>query len=275
MIVDAHQHFWNKDRFDYPWLTPETDGLYRNFEPEDLQPLAEVCDVENTIVVQCMSSVEETKWLLELSEKSNLIGGVVGWVDLQSDILERDLSELQRFEKLKSVRHQIEDEQDREWLLQKSVLRGLKIVSEHGLKFDALLKHDQLWQLKSVVDACPELGIVIDHSAKPDIKNREFDVWAKNIADASKLPVNCKLSGLFTEAEHKTWKTEDIRKYSDFVLKCFGPERVMFGSDWPVSTLASDYRRTIRTTVELCSDLSEEDRHLVFFLNAREFYRIS
>lgn len=273
-MIDAHQHFWDKTKLHYPWLSPQQPVLNRNYLPEDLKPLAKEAGVSKTVVVQALSSAEETKWLLDIAAGNDLIGGVVGWVDLQSPVVGDELDALKETPKLKGIRHQAEDEPDRGWILQKNVLNGLREVAQAGLGFDALLKHDQLWQLKAVLDYCPQLRIVIDHAAKPDIRTGAFDSWAKNLEKAAALPVMCKFSGLFTEAEHGSWTQSDIEPYYRHILNVFGPERMMFGSDWPVSTMAADYKQTVHVSSSLCGGLTGAQRELVFHKNARAFYKI-
>jgi len=272
MIADSHQHFWNKDKFNYPWLTPNLGCMYRNFIPEDLRPLIELNQVSCTVVVQAMSSVEETYWLLELAEQYDFIAGVVGWVDLVDEKVGATIEKLVQYPKFKGIRHQAEDEPDREWLTKENVLRGLEAAEQFGVRFDALLKHNQLWQLDIVAQRCPALNIVIDHCAKPNIAAGEFEEWAQHISAAAKLPVHCKLSGLITEADHEKWMIDEIRPYADHVINAFGSERVMFGSDWPVSTMASDYSRTVNTFMELLSGLSEKDKQNILYHNAVKFY---
>ena len=274
MIIDSHQHFWDITRFKYPWQTPESELLYKNYLPIDLKPLIHFTGIEATVVVQAMSSHEETMWLLELAEENEWILGIVGWVDLQDKQLNKKLEVLKNNPKLKSIRHQVEDESNQEWLLQEFVLNGLSIISEFDYRFDALLKHNQLWQLECVLERCPNLNIVIDHAAKPDIKNNRFEEWAKNIEKAAALPIHCKLSGLFTEADCDSWVQEDIEPYFTHILNVFGADRIMFGSDWPVSTLASDYQRTVNTALSLCSNLSNYDQEKIFYTNAKKFYQL-
>lgn len=273
-MIDSHQHYWDKERFHYPWLMPTLGCLYNTFLPEDLAPLVRAAGVDKTVVVQAMSSLEEMDFLLSLAEANEFIGGVVGWVDLTASNLNQTLDELCKRSKLKGVRHQIEDEPNREWLLQPSVIQGLRCVAEHGLCFDALLKQDQLWQLKTITKEIPALKIVVDHAAKPDIAKGKYDEWAGRIVEVAKLPVYCKLSGLLTEADHDSWTTEDILPYAQHVLNSFGANRVMFGSDWPVSTMAADYQTSVNTALRLLQDLTPEERECVMDGNARRFYGI-
>jgi|BioPla2DNA2_1021312.scaffolds.fasta_scaffold18506_2 L-fuconolactonase len=273
-MIDAHQHFWDQTKFHYSWLSSSQPVLNRDYLPQDLEPLAKEAGVLKTVVVQALPSAAETRWLLNITSGNDLVGGVVGWIDLKSPSVGDELNNLKKAPKLKGIRHQAEDELDRQWILQKDVLNGLQKVAQAGLSFDALLKHDQLWQLKVVLGCCPQLRIVIDHAAKPDIRQREFDSWAEDLKKASALPVMCKFSGLFTEAEHKSWTQSDIEPYYRHILNVFGPERVMFGSDWPVSTMASDYQRTIDVSFSLCSGLTVGQREMIFHKNAQTFYKI-
>ena len=274
MIIDAHQHFWNKDILNYPWLTPDIKELYRNFLPVDLEPLVKQNNVYRTVVVQATSSYDETDYLIELAEKNVFIGAVVGWVDLKQPDLEDVLSKLAKHKKLKGIRHQIEDEPDREWLIRPDVLRGLARVARSNYVFDALLKHDQLWQLKVLNEKVPELNVVIDHAAKPNIARSEFKGWADDMRAAAKLPVYCKISGLLTEANHDCWKPCDFQRYVDCILDAFGTDRVMFGSDWPVSTMAADYHTSVETISGLLDGLSPDEKEKIMFSNAKSFYAI-
>lgn len=272
MIIDAHQHFWDKDRFHYPWLTPALGCLYRNFLPSDLQPQLEKSGVAKTVVVQAMASLEETRFLLELADGNEFIAGVVGWVPLGDNTLAVNLEELCRNRKFKGVRHQVEDEEKRDWLLQEEVLRGLSTVAAFGLSFDALLGQDQLWQLEAVCERAEGLSIVLDHAAKPDIAGGEYQAWAAHMKRVARLPILCKMSGLLTEADHAHWTIDGLRRYAECILECFGADRVMFGSDWPVSTQAADYETSVRTAETLLSMLSAAQREMVMYANARKFY---
>lgn len=276
MIIDSHQHFWNKDELNYAWLTPELGVLYRNYLPEELYAQVKRNGVEKTVVVQAAACDAETDYLLKLAGENDFIGGIVGWVDLLDEYLDKRLEELSKNVKFKGVRHQIEDEPDREWMLRPAVLKNLKVIERIGLAFDALLKQDQLWQLEKVFEAAPELRVVIDHCAKPDIAAGAFDKWAGYIRRAAKLPVCCKLSGLMTEADIKSGRqtVEDIRRYSDCVLEAFGENRVMFGSDWPVSAMAMSYDESMRAVEQLLNGCTPEQIDKIMYANAKRFYRL-
>ena len=275
MIIDAHQHYWDGNKFFYSWLTPEVGVCYRNFVPEDLKGQLAESGVKYTVAVQARSEVAETEWLLDMADENEFLAGIVGWVDLQSDEIDKTLDELVKRPKFVGVRHQVEDEKNREWILQESVINGLKSVAAHGLAYDALMKHDQLWQLEKVCKECPNLRIVIDHCSKPNIKDDEFDEWAEHLRAAAKLPVYCKISGLLTEAGADTWTVEKVKKYTDFIIEIFGADRLMIGSDWPVSLPAASHCETINVIKELISDLPEEDQQKILYKNAAAFYKLN
>jgi len=273
-IIDSHQHFWNKDEVHYHWLTPEAGVLYRNVLPAELEKQLNASGVSKTVVVQATSSMEETAWLMRIAEENNFIAGIVVWVDLKDENLPVTLEHIKKCPKVKGVRHQIEDEPNREWILDPAVLRGLCYVRDAGLRFDALLKHDQLWQLEKVCEAAEGLPIVLDHCAKPCIKHGD-EPWVQHIRSVSWLPIYVKLSGLFTEAQKPGWETNDIRPYSDIVLEEFDVDRVMFGSDWPISALACDYMQTVEQTISLLNQYDESAKEKLLYKNAVKFYGLS
>jgi L-fuconolactonase len=275
MIVDSHQHFWQVGRFDYPWMTPDVEVLCQDYLPPQLEPVIKRSGVEKTILVQASNSVAESLWLLDLARHNQFISGVVGWVDLQSDEVGQQLDELTRDEKFKGVRHLVESEPADDWLVQPRVLNGLRELSARGLTYDLLVHTRHLAHAKTVAEECPQLRLVVDHSAKPPIARREIDEWGRGLKDlASGANVSCKLSGLVTEADWQNWRVEDLKPYVDKALEYFGPRRMMFGSDWPVCLLAAPYERVLEVFQTLLADLSEEDRELIFSKNAAEFYRI-
>jgi L-fuconolactonase len=228
VIVDAHQHFWDPSTADYPWMTDDVAALRRRFGPEDLEPLLREFGVAGTIVVQARHSLDETRALLEIAAATPFVLGVVGWVDLTGDV-DRQLAELDGA--LVGVRHQVHDEPDAAWLLRDDVQRGLSVIGVAGLVFDLLVRQRELPAAIDTVKRHPEVRFVLDHVAKrPPVA----DTWAEGVAALADLPnVACKLSGLFTEAE----PADTVAS----ALRWFGPERCMFGSDWPVCLLAADY----------------------------------
>lgn len=274
-IIDSHQHFWQVGRFDYPWMTPEVDLLCRDYLPGMLEPILQRNRVAQTVLVQASNSVAETLWLLELADENPFIAGVVGWVDLQSQETMQQLDALAAHAKFKGVRHLVESEPADDWLTQAGVVRGLQELAKRELTYDLLVHTRHLKHAAEAVGQCPETRFVIDHMAKPPIKSGEIGEWARGLKPLAASPnVSCKLSGLVTEANWSNWRVEDLKPYVETVLEHFGPERMMFGSDWPVCLLAGTYERVLEAFQHLLSGLSEEDRELIFAKNASQFYRI-
>ena len=274
MIVDSHQHFWQVGRFDYPWMTPQVDALCHDYLPATLEPVLARHGVDQTILVQASNSAPETQWLLDLSENNPFVAGVVGWVDLQSSDVGRQLDQFISRAKFKGVRHLLESEPADDWLTQDAVVRGLNELAQRDLSYDLLVHTRHLRYVRQVVEKNPRLRFVIDHVAKPPIKSGQIDQWAAGLKDvAAAGNVWCKLSGLVTEADWANWRVEDLIPYVDKALECFGPERMMFGSDWPVCLLAASYDQVLEAFHTLLADLSEQDRELIFSKNAAAFYR--
>ncbi len=266
-MIDAHQHFWQVGRFDYPWMTSDLGVLYRDYLPSDLEPELKKCGVSQTVLVQASNSDAETQWLLELADEHDFIAGVVGWVDLTRD------DQLPQHPKFKGVRHLVESEPDDDWLVQPAVIAGLQRLAAHGLTYDLLVHTRHLRHVRTVAERCPDLRLVIDHLAKPPIARHEFTEWAQAMKPLAAFPnMYCKLSGLVTEANWSSWQTDDLRPYVDHALELFGPERLMFGSDHPVCLLAASYERVLEAFSEI---VPKEDRDRMFAENARTFYRLS
>ena len=236
MIVDAHQHFWDPARADYPWMTDDVAALRRRFGPEDLAPLLREHGVAGTVLVQARGSLDETQGLLALADEAPFVLGVVGWVDLTDPEVPAVLAGFDGT--LVGVRHQVHDEPDRRWLLREDVQRGLAVVGAAGLVVDLLVRARELPAALETARRHPEVQFVLDHVAKPPFRSGELAVWADGVAALAELPnVVCKLSGLFTEADPGTALAPTVEQ----ALGWFGPERCMFGSDWPVCLLATDY----------------------------------
>ena len=275
-MIDSHQHFWQVDRFDYPWMKRDNAVLYRDYLPAQLEPVLRANGVEKTVVVQASNSVAESRWLLQLATENSFIAGVVGWVDLMSLETASQLEELTAHPKFKGVRHLVESELEDDWLVYGEVLNGLKLLAAFGVSFDLLVHTRHLKYARRVAEECPELSLAIDHLAKPPIARREFDEWARELRPlAAYSNVYCKLSGLVTEADWTTWTTADLRPYVDYALELFGAERLMFGSDYPVCLLAASYARVLESFQELLKDLSVADRDRIFGSNAAQFYRLN
>ena len=276
MIIDSHQHFWQVGRFDYPWMSSDLGVLYQDYLPPQLEPILKRNGVEKTVLVQASNSIVESKWLLELSDQYPFIAGVVGWVDLTSSEVRDQIEQLACHSKFKGVRHLVESEPADDWLTQPSVLRGLNELAAHGLSYDLLVHTRHLPYVHTVAQSCPELRLLIDHMAKPPIGKGEFDIWSKEFRLLAQFEnIQCKLSGLVTEANWNSWTTDDLRRYIDFAVDSFGPDRLMFGSDHPVCLLAASYERVLESFREALKDLSGIERNKVFHDNAVNFYRLN
>jgi L-fuconolactonase len=275
MIVDSHQHFWQVGRFDYPWMSSEVEVLYQDYLPSQLEPILVANGVAKTILVQASNSIAESRWLLNLADENPFIAGVVGWVDLTNSKVGVQLDELAGHPKFKGVRHLVESEPADDWLSQPIVLQGLQALADRQLTYDLLVHTRHLSTVHTVAEKCPGLRLVIDHMAKPAIARDEFDQWEKTFRPLANFAnMHCKLSGLVTEANWNTWTTDDLRPYIDCALESFGPDRLMFGSDYPVCLLAATYERVFDSFQEALKDLNESDRAMIFRKSAFNFYRL-
>jgi L-fuconolactonase len=276
MIIDSHQHFWQLGRFDYPWMNSSLGVLYRDYLPDQLEPILAQNGVSKTVLVQASNSVEESRWLLQLADDYPFVAGVVGWVDLMADDVDRQLDELVSHPKFKGVRHLVESEPADDWLVQPPVLRGLKRLSTYGVSYDLLVHTRHLKHIQKVVDACPDLKLVVDHMAKPPIASGEIETWRQELRQvAANEQIYCKLSGLVTEANWKSWTTADLRPYVECALELFGSSRLMFGSDHPVCLLAASYERVLESFRELLNKLSGDEQQKIFGRNAADFYGLN
>jgi L-fuconolactonase len=275
-VIDAHQHFWQPGRFDYPWMRRAVPVLYRDYLPATLRPILAQNHISATVLVQASNSLAESQWLLKLAQRNSFIAGVVGWVDLKSDAVEQQLCELIANPKFKGVRHLVESEPQDDWLVQPDVIRGLRVLAKHSVAYDMLVHTRHLTHVRTIAEECPGLRLVIDHMAKPPIAQQSISEWAAQLKSVAEFPhIHCKLSGLVTEADHNSWTITDLRPFVDCALELFGPHRLMFGSDYPVCLLAASYDRVLESFQELLKGVDEEDRARVFGQNAREFYRLA
>ena len=275
-MIDSHQHFWQVGRFDYPWMSKDLGVLYRDYLPSDLAPILECNSITQTVLVQASNSVAESRWLLDLADSNNFIGGVVGWVDLTSSDIDSQLDDLSAHSKFKGVRHLVESEPNDDWLIQPSVLSGLQKLSARGLSYDLLVHTRHLKHVPRLAETCPDLALVIDHLAKPPIARNEIKEWSHALEPLAHYPnIHCKLSGLVTEANWNSWQPIDLRPFVDCALEFFGADRMMFGSDYPVCLLAATYDRVLDGFLEILRDLSDADREKIFANNAAKFYRLN
>ncbi|QMU73850.1 amidohydrolase family protein [Streptacidiphilus sp. P02-A3a] len=269
-LVDAHHHLWDLSVRDQDWITgPELAPLRRDFLIDEFERTARAGGVDASVLVQTVCVAAETPELLAVAAAGELVAGVVGWTDLTAPGIADTLAELRQLPggaALVGLRHQVQGEPDPRWLLRPEVLRGLRQVAAAGLVYDLVLLPEQLPAAIEAAKALPELTFVLDHLAKPPIATGELRPWAERITALAALPNTvCKLSGLVTEADWSgCWSSADLRPYADTVLRAFGPERLMFGSDWPVCTLAADYPQVLDIARELTSALGPDERAAVF-----------
>ncbi|WP_437231152.1 amidohydrolase family protein [Planctomicrobium sp. SH661] len=275
--IDAHQHFWQLSQpFDTSWLrTPAHEPICRDFLPEDLKPHLDRCGIAKSIFVQTQHRLEENRWALGLADRHDFLAGVVGWVDLASPDCERQLEEFRQHPKFVGVRHVTQDEPDDDFIIRPDVVRGLKILEKHRVPFDLLFYVKHLKHAATLARLLPELPMVIDHLSKPNIKAQSISDWLPHLTAAAQFPnVYCKISGMVTEADWKNWRPDDLKPYVDHVLEQFGPERCMFGSDWPVCELAGDYETVFAATERCLSGLSQADTENIFGRTAQRFYNL-
>ena len=271
--VDAHHHVWSLARGDYAWLTPALAPIYRDYSLKDLRPLREQAGVTATVLVQAAPSIAETRYLLGIAERSDdVVKGVVGWVDLGSPTAIPTLTHFARNPLFKAVRPMLQDMPDPAWILRAEVGRALAALPRLGVRFEALVKPAQLPALLTMLDRNPDLAVVIDHTAKPDVANGIGEPWTRHMRAIAGHPrVRCKLSGLVTEAG-PGWTIDMLRPYVDFLAETFGPQRLIWGSDWPVVNLAGTYQSWYAATVALTSGWTPEDRAALMGGTARRFY---
>lgn len=272
MRVDAHQHFWSIARDDYGWLTADLEPIYRDFGPADLSPLLKEADIDKTVLVQAAPSVEETEYLLGIADATPFVGKVVGWIDCEKKDHLRHLERWAGHDKFAGIRPMIQDIPDPEWMHRPDVEWTFDAVRDLDLTFDALGLPIHIPPFLRLFEKYPHMRVVVDHGLKPEIRDRAFDDWAKGMARiVNDTSAYCKLSGLVTEAA-PDWSDEDIRPYAEFIVETFGADRVMFGSDWPVLTLAGDYAKWVALAQSVVTDPG--DREKIFGGTAAKFYRI-
>lgn len=275
MRLDAHQHFWRYNPAEHTWMNDAMAVLKRDYLPADLEPLLRANGFDGCIVVQARQSLEETRWLLELAAQNSFVKGVVGWVDLRSPELDAQLAEFRGAKALVGVRHIVQDEPDDRFMLGDAFQRGIARLAAHGLVYDVLVYPRQLPAAVELVRAFPDQPFVLDHIAKPLISEGRMEPWAADLrALAACGNVNCKLSGMVTEATWRGWKPADFRPYLDVVLEAFGPERLMIGSDWPVCTLSAEYGEAIGLVKDYIAALSASEQAAILGGNCAWVYGI-
>ncbi len=276
MRIDSHHHFWNYSPTEYGWINHQMSVLKRDFAPSDLQQIMTESKIDRVVSVQARQTLEETRWLIELAKENPIIAGVVGWVPLASEQLEAELDSLSVHKQLKAVRHVIQDEPDDRFILGEAFNRGISQLKRHNLVYDILIYARQLPASIEFVDCHPDQPFVLDHIAKPSIHRDWLDnEWAKNIRELGRRKnVACKFSGVVTEVHDPEWSVDTIRPYWDVAMEAFGPKRLMYGSDWPVCLLRTDYRRWVSAVEELASKLSADEQACFWSQNAIKAYSL-
>ena len=275
MRIDSHQHFWQYDPVEYGWIGEEMSALRRDFLPADLQVEIDAAGIDGVISVQARQTLAETAWLLELAERHDSIVGVVGWVPLISPEVTADLERFVAAPGLKGVRHVLQDEPDEQYILREDFNAGIRALRRFDLAYDILIFERHLPQTIAFVDRHPQQVFVLDHVAKPRIREKALEPWRTNLRELAKREnVFCKMSGMVTEADWRRWTPEGLGPYFDAVLEAFGPARLMFGSDWPVCRAASEYARWVNTVEQLASRLSPTEQRQLFGETACRAYRL-
>ena len=277
-MIDAHQHFWQLSQpFDYAWLdNPELSAIRRNYLPVDLKPHLDAVGIKQSIFVQTQHNLEENRWVLAMAEQTDWLVGVVGWVDLASEQCEEQLLEFKDHPNFVGVRHVVQDEPDEDFIIRPEILRGLKLLEKHGVPFDLLFYVQHLKHADRLGRELPQLPMVIDHLSKPKIKVQSIDDWLPQLEAASKHEnIYCKLSGMITEADWESWKPTDLKPYVEAALEHFGPNRCMYGSDWPVCELAGSYEQVHGALKEVLGSISDAESYDIFEGTARRFYGVA
>jgi len=272
--IDAHQHFWKFDPVRDSWIDESMQKIQRDFLPEDLLPLLQENQFSGCVAVQASQSEDETNFLVNLAAKNDFIKGVVGWVDLRGVTIEERLNHFSSNKIIKGFRHVVQGESD-DFMLRKDFQNGISALKEFNFTYDILIFHRQLPAAIELVNQFPDQPFVIDHIAKPDIKSGDILSWKKGIQEISKAEnVFCKISGMVTEADWKNWKTDDLKPYLDVIFENFSADKLMFGSDWPVLNVASDYTEVVKTLENYMALLTVENQNKIWYENAISFYKL-
>jgi L-fuconolactonase len=274
MRIDSHQHFWQYDQVRNAWITPEMERIRRTFLPGDLYPLLQEAKIDSCIAVQADESLRETDFLLDLGSQHDWIQGVVGWADLGSPNLDEILDNYSPYEKLVGFREVLQSKDPR-YMLRDEFVRGVQKLEKRGYAYDILIFPNHLAATLELVNQCPDQLFVIDHLAKPYIKAGEWKEWEKAMSLlAERELVHCKLSGMITEADWKKWKPEQLLPYLEIALELFGPQRLMYGSDWPVCLVAGEYEQVMDVIERFTDTLSPGEKERIMGETAVEFYKL-
>jgi len=272
MRIDAHQHFWRYTEIEFGWIDDAMASIRRDFLPADLAPLLNETGIDATVAVQARQSMEETEWLLQLADAYPQIAGVVGWVPLIDPKVEKVLEALSANSKFRGVRHVLQAEPS-EYMAREDFNTGVALLRPYSLTYDLLILQHQLPAAIKFVDRLPNQPMVLDHLAKPLIASHEIEPWRAQILELARRPhISCKLSGMVTEANFHNWTIEDLQPYVETALEAFGPDRLLFGSDWPVCTVASSYKRWLDVVKQCTAGLSSDEQDKILGENAQKFY---
>jgi L-fuconolactonase len=274
MTIDSHVHFWKYDKKTYDWITNDMKTLQKDYLPETIALTLKRNDIEGVVAVQAIQTETETHFLVELAKTHPVIKGVVGWVDLQAEDVNDRLQYFSQYPIIKGYRHVVQGEPI-DFLGREKFRRGVQALQPYGYTYDVLIYHHQLKPAIDFVNAFPDIRMVLDHCAKPDIKHKNINEWKANILEIAKAPnLYCKLSGLFTEAAWSGWSAAEFYPYLDVITEAFGPARIMFGSDWPVMLLAGIYVQWKSLLDKYFENFSPDDKELIFGTNAKIFYNL-
>ncbi|MCE4566968.1 amidohydrolase family protein [Maribellus sp. CM-23] len=275
MVIDTHHHFWNYNPVEFAWIDDEMAAIRKNFLPEDLASTIQNSGVDGVVTVQARQCLEETEWLLQLASENEFIKGVVGWLPLADKNIQTILDKYHGNRWLKGVRHVVQGEPDPEFILGEAFNQGVSQLKVYGLVYDILILEHQLANTIRFVDRHPDQLFVLDHIAKPKIKTNEIQPWHKLLKELAKREnVSCKISGMVTEADYQHWTEAQLQPYFDAVFNAFGPARLLFGSDWPVCQVATNYSAWLQLVKKQVSKLSSEEQNQIFYHNALKAYHL-
>ena len=275
MVIDSHQHFWKYEPVKHSWIDDDMSVIRRNFSPSDLAKVYQENSIDGCVAVQADQSLEETDFLIDLASINNFIKGIVGWVDLRAENIENVLEKYSTDKIVKGFRHVVQVEADHNFLLRPNFTRGISLLEKHNFTYDILVFPHQLGSVLEFVKKFPHQKFVIDHIAKPYIKDGYFEGWATMMTAIGKHEnVSCKMSGMVTEADFNIWTPEQIHPYMDTALEAFGSKRILFGSDWPVCLVAGNYSKIKKLTTDFISQLSQIEQNSIMGNNAIEFYNL-
>ena len=275
MVIDSHQHFWKYEPVKHSWIDDDMSVIRRDFSPSDLAKVYQENGIDGCVAVQADQTLEETDFLIDLASINNFIKGIVGWVDLRAENIENVLEKYSTDKIVKGFRHVVQGEADHNFLLRPNFSRGISLLEKHNFTYDILVFPHQLGSVLEFVKKFPHQKFVIDHIAKPYIKDGYFEGWATMMTAIGKHEnVSCKMSGMVTEADFNIWTPEQIHPYMDTVLEAFGSKRILFGSDWPVCLVAGNYSKIKKLTTDFISQLSQIEQNSIMGNNAIEFYNL-